>query len=62
MSFNEDTTGSDGVGPTVVITATNGTLGSPGAVVNSVSTITAHVWCYDPISKLCKKAYLLDPT
>ena len=40
MSFNEDTTGSDGVGPTVVITATNGTLGSPGAVVNSGSTTT----------------------
>ena len=30
MSFNEDTTGSDGVGPTVVITATNGTLGFTG--------------------------------
>ena len=40
MGFNEETTGTDGVGPTVVITATNGTLGSPGAVVNSGSTTT----------------------
>jgi hypothetical protein len=40
MWFDESITGSDGVGPTVVITATDGTLSTAGNVVNNGSTTT----------------------
>ena len=40
MWFDESITGSDGVGPTVIITATDGTLSTAGNVVNNGSTTT----------------------
>ena len=43
MWFNESITGSDGVGPTVVITATDGTMSTAGNVVNNGSTTTTDV-------------------